>query len=141
MIDRPRFSTTRMREGYDVADVDATVDRVMASLEGDGATGITPAEIEQLRFTPVRLGAGYDMGEVDAWLDTVTAELDRRGSGAARTTAPIAEPMADPAPAAGAPAPSSPAAVQEVGGRIDLKVTALAMIGVVALVLVLAYVL
>ncbi|MBL0749239.1 DivIVA domain-containing protein [Nocardioides sp. G10] len=112
----------------------------MASFESDGTPGITPAEIEQLRFTPVRLGAGYDMGEVDAWLDTVTAELDRRGSGAARTTTP-SPPMAEPKPTAGAPAPSSPAAVQEVGGRIDLKVTALAMIGVVALVLVLAYVL
>lgn len=140
MIDRPRFSATRVREGYDIDDVDATVDRVMTSLEGDSTTGITPAEIEQLRFTPVRWEAGYDMGEVDAWLDEVVAELERRRSGAARTTTP-SPPMAEPAPTAGPAAPSSPAAVQEVGGRIDLTVTSLAMIGVVAVVLLLAYVL
>ncbi len=77
-VPAPRFGLTRLRDGYDTAEVDATVGRVLAALEGRGP-GVTRAEVQALRFTPVRVRQGYDMGDVDAWLDLVADELDRRG--------------------------------------------------------------
>ena len=137
MIERPRFSTTRMREGYEVGRVDDTVDRVMVALESE-PPGISVAEIERLRFTPVRLGAGYDMGEVDDWLDQVVAELHRRGVGGEPVAAP-SPPSPAETPVAPEPATPAPAAIEEVGRSVDVRVTALAMIVVVVVVLLLAY--
>jgi DivIVA domain-containing protein len=96
MLERPRFSTTKLREGYDIADVDAAVDRVFVAL-ADGATSMTASDVSSLRFNPVRLAAGYDMGEVDTWLDQAAAELGRT-SGDASPAAPAAP--ATPASAA-----------------------------------------
>ncbi len=84
-LGRPRFSTTRLREGYDVADVDHAVDRVFVAL-ADGATSMTASDVSSLRFNPVRLAEGYDMGEVDSWLDQAAAELARTSGGAAPAT-------------------------------------------------------
>lgn len=84
-LERPRFSTTRLREGYDVADVDDAVDRVLVAL-ADGATSMTASDVSSLRFNPVRLAEGYDMGEVDNWLDQAAAELARTSGGAAPAT-------------------------------------------------------
>jgi DivIVA domain-containing protein len=84
-LERPRFSTTRLREGYDIADVDNAVDRVFVAL-ADGATSMTASDVSGLRFTPVRLAEGYDMGEVDSWLDQAAAELGRTSGGAAPAT-------------------------------------------------------
>ncbi|WP_242532520.1 DivIVA domain-containing protein [Nocardioides sp. S5] len=84
-LERPRFSTTRLREGYDVADVDTAVDRVFVAL-ADGATSMTASDVSSLRFNPVRLAEGYDMGEVDSWLDQAAAELGRTSGGAAPAT-------------------------------------------------------
>ena len=81
-LERPRFSTTKLREGYGIADVDDAVDRVFVAL-ADGATSMTASDVTSLRFNPVRLAEGYDMGEVDTWLDQAAAELDRASSGAA----------------------------------------------------------
>ena len=81
-LERPRFGTTKLREGYDTADVDAAVDRVFVSLAA-GATSMTASDVTHLRFKPVRLAEGYDMGEVDTWLDQAAAELGRVSGGAA----------------------------------------------------------
>lgn len=79
-LQRPTFSTTSMREGYDVDEVDRAVDEILDNLSlpeprfgADRVTG--------LRFTPVRLQQGYDMGEVDSWLDLAAAETARRAGG------------------------------------------------------------
>lgn len=82
VLERPRFSTTKLREGYDIAGVDDAVDRVFVAL-ADGATSMTASDVSSLRFTPVRLAEGYDMGEVDGWLDRAAAELGRTSGGAA----------------------------------------------------------
>ena len=84
-LERPRFSTTKLREGYDVASVDDAVDRVFVAL-ADGATSMTASDVSSLRFNPVRLAEGYDMGEVDSWLDQAAAELARTSGGAAPAT-------------------------------------------------------
>jgi DivIVA domain-containing protein len=129
-LERPRFSTTKLREGYDIADVDDAIDRVFVAL-GDGATSMTASDVSSLRFEPVRLREGYDMGEVDNWLDQAAAELGRTSGGAA--------------PAAPAPeTPTSAAHETTSGTRSDaiteVRSTSPRILAVLALVVLLAVV-
>ncbi|MEU8224979.1 DivIVA domain-containing protein [Kribbella sp. NPDC048915] len=67
----PRFTPVRWREGYDVTEVDAFVDRVMATVNGRPVERpVTAGEIRTIQFSPVRMSEGYDVEEVDAFLDT-----------------------------------------------------------------------
>lgn len=68
-----RFPRVRMREGYDIAGVDAFVDHIRATI----ATTLTADEIRAIQFTTVRLRLGYDMQTVDEWLDAVQAAAPR----------------------------------------------------------------
>lgn len=74
-MDRPSFTHTKWRAGYAIDDVDAFVQRAIASLEAQHALPMTSTEVQDVRFTPVLLRSGYDMGEVDAWLDALAARL------------------------------------------------------------------
>jgi DivIVA domain-containing protein len=98
-IERPRFTTNRFAEAYDMGEVDDAVDRIFAAL-AEPVPPMAPADVHGLRFTPTRLRDGYDMGEVDAWLDVAAAELAQRGG-----TAP---PAGSPAPAPSRTAPATP---------------------------------
>ncbi|WP_410793659.1 DivIVA domain-containing protein [Kribbella sp. C-35] len=72
----PQFSTVRLREGYDIAEVDEFVERVMATVNGlPVSRPVTAAEIRGAQFSPVRLAEGYDIVEVDMFLDTAEAWL------------------------------------------------------------------
>ena len=51
----PEFGTVRMREGYDLDDVDDFVDLVIDTLEGRGAKRVTPEQIERYEFRVVRM--------------------------------------------------------------------------------------
>ena len=59
-LERPAFSSTSLREGYDTDEVDRAVDLILDNLALPelrfGADQITV-----LRFTPVRLQQGYDL--------------------------------------------------------------------------------
>ena len=96
------FTTVRLREGYDMGQVDTFLDDLVAALEDD-----RPVDdlIREARFVPVRLREGYDMAEVDELLARV---LSATGGSASRSvdrtpwayrTRPEPAP-ADPAPAA-----------------------------------------
>jgi DivIVA domain-containing protein len=74
----PEFGTVRMREGYDLDQVDDFVDLVIDTLEGRGTKRVTPEEIERYEFRVVRLKTSYDMEDVDRWLDEAAAELRAR---------------------------------------------------------------
>lgn len=97
-LERPRFSTTKLREGYDMGEVDDAIDRVFGAL-AEPVPSMSGADVRTLRFTPVRLREGYDMGEVDEWLDQAAAELERTAGGTA-ATAPATPTPATPGPAA-----------------------------------------
>lgn len=88
-ITNARFRPVRVREGYDMAEVDALLDRVVAAL-GRGEP-IGPV-VDAARLTHVRLREGYDIGEVDAFL----AEVRRTAPGES-STAPV-EAVADHPP-------------------------------------------
>jgi DivIVA domain-containing protein len=69
-----RFPTTRWREGYDVASVDAFVARAERAVSmRDGS--MTVREVEQVRFAPVRLRTGYQMDDVDDHLARLAQDL------------------------------------------------------------------
>lgn len=70
--DGARFTLVRLREGYDIAEVDAFVAQI-------GTGSVTSADARHVRFTPVRLRQGYDMGEVDGYVDGIAAELSAGG--------------------------------------------------------------
>jgi DivIVA domain-containing protein len=66
----PRFTPVRLREGYDVTEVDEFVDRVMATVNGEPVERpVTAREIRKVQFTPVRMREGYDVVEVDLFLE------------------------------------------------------------------------
>ena len=73
----PTFSTVRMREGYDIGEVDEFLDQARAALAADPPL-MTPLGVETRRFHPVRLRTGHDMGEVDAYLDRLAEALRSR---------------------------------------------------------------
>jgi catechol 2,3-dioxygenase-like lactoylglutathione lyase family enzyme len=99
----PTFRTRRVREGYDLDEVDDFVDRVLDVLEGKtgASSALSPEAIEAYEFRVVRFRECYSMDDVDDWLDAAAAEL--------RRVAPRREavpPAREPAPAAPGPTPS-----------------------------------
>ncbi|RNL79557.1 DivIVA domain-containing protein [Nocardioides marmorisolisilvae] len=83
-IDRMRFTPVRLREGYDMGEVDDLLDRlVQAAREGHAFAPI----VAGAKFTPVRMREGYDMGEVDAFLAKMAGLTPVAGESAAREAA------------------------------------------------------
>ncbi|GAA1562358.1 hypothetical protein GCM10009741_79780 [Kribbella lupini] len=75
--DAPRFTPVKFREGYDMAEVDDFVDRVMATVNGlPVERPVTTREIRTVQFSPVRMREGYDVMEVDLFLETAEGWLD-----------------------------------------------------------------
>nr|WP_246401616.1 DivIVA domain-containing protein [Jiangella mangrovi] len=98
-----RFTVVRLSEGYDIAEVDAFVDRIRATL----GTTLSDDEVRQVQFTAVRLRAGYDMRSVDEYLDDVIARL---------SVAPTPPAVAEP-PSSSPPSAAERAALLAVAGR------------------------
>ena len=69
-IERSRFTPVRLREGYDMNEVDTFLDRLCAMLRAGEPVAAT---IAAARFTPVRMREGYDMDEVDRLLARASA--------------------------------------------------------------------
>ena len=75
-----RFRRRALRRGYKVDEVDAFLDRVEATLNGETGAPITAQEVHDVVFR-VRFG-GYDEWQVDLHLDRVErqlGELEERG--------------------------------------------------------------
>ena len=92
------FSTTRLRPGYDIEEVDAFLGAIRDTFLGIREPCLTPEEIRAKQFSTTRLRPGYDEEEVDALLDDAESRLAAQVS--ARREAPVAEPepgVADPA--------------------------------------------
>lgn len=76
MSGAPRFTTTRLREGYSIDEVDDFLADVLRRLVPGRPDGALAEKIREARFTPVRLRVGYDMGEVDQYLDDLHRRAD-----------------------------------------------------------------
>jgi DivIVA domain-containing protein len=129
-IERPSFATTLVRTGYDTAEVDAAVDRVMAAL-AQPAPGISAGEVEALKFSPVSYRRDYDMENVDDWFDDVIDELRLRTGGAALPAAA--------APATPAYEPAQPGAVVPVESEWTRLVVVLVTVAVLAALLYVSF--
>ncbi|MEJ5913462.1 DivIVA domain-containing protein [Pseudokineococcus sp. 1T1Z-3] len=105
----------RWGSGYDVAEVDALLQRAAATLQGRAALPLTAPEVAAAGFT-VRRRRGYAMDGVDDLLDRVTDALtpDRASAPPRPAAAPAAGPTSTAQPAT--PSPTSrvvpPAPVQ-----------------------------
>ncbi|MFI0487378.1 DivIVA domain-containing protein [Actinomadura sp. 9N215] len=76
-IQNARFAGAGLRSGYDVRDVDAFLDRVVAGLRGT-APPLSARDVRESTFRVVRLGPGYDEREVDRFLVQLAGALERR---------------------------------------------------------------
>ena len=68
-VEPRRFSTVRLRPGYDQEEVDAFLTEIRDSFLGVRQPSLTSDEIRGKRFSTTRLRPGYDEEEVDAFLD------------------------------------------------------------------------
>lgn len=109
-----RFSTTRLRPGYDMEQVDAFLDAVRDTFLGVRQPPLTAEEIRAEQFATTRLRPGYDEQEVDAFLEDVEARLRARCAecgaetgGAVQVCAVCGAPAVARPPAAVDPAPES----------------------------------
>jgi DivIVA domain-containing protein len=80
-IDRKRFSTIRLRPGYDEEEVDLLLDGIRDTFLGARQPPVTPDEVANARFTTTRLRPGYVDTEVDAFLHEVRGKLATELSG------------------------------------------------------------
>jgi DivIVA domain-containing protein len=133
-LERPTFPMIRLRESYEVEQVDLAVEMVLENLALPRPR-IDRGDIEGLRFTPVRRG-GYDMTAVDDWLDDAVAELDRRTGAQPRP--------AVPATAAAPAASASPSVIVDLDSprpeRDSQRVRLLVQLAVLVVVVALLYV-
>ena len=69
------FSTTRLRPGYDIEEVDAFLEGIRQTFLGIRKPSLTTDEIRNKKFSTTRLRPGYDEEEVDAFLNAVELRL------------------------------------------------------------------
>jgi DivIVA domain-containing protein len=74
-VEARNFSTTRLRPGYDMEEVDAFANAIRDTFAGIGEPSLTPDEIRTKQFATTRLRPGYDEEEVDAFLDEAELRL------------------------------------------------------------------
>lgn len=101
-----RFTATKFRSGYEIAEVDALLARAARTLEhleqgltveSDGTPLLTPDDLLHARFSPTELTEGYFVDEVDDLLDGIIDSLNTYIGRATR-----GEPLVQPAPSAAA---------------------------------------
>jgi len=76
-IQNAKFAGSGLHTGYDVRDVDAFLDRVVAGLRGT-VPPVTARDVRECVFRTIRIGSGYDEREVDAFLNQLASALERR---------------------------------------------------------------
>ena len=97
-VETRKISTTRLRPGYDIEEVDAFLSAIRDTFLGIREPSLTPGEIRARQFSTTRLRPGYDEEEVDAILDEAESRL------AARVSARRGTPAAGPQPGTADPA-------------------------------------
>ncbi|MER5650373.1 DivIVA domain-containing protein [Streptosporangium sp. NPDC002524] len=80
-VERVAFRPGRLGMGYDEDEVDAFLDRIVATLRGTTDSPLTPGDVRGARFATVMLRPGYAIGEVDEFLDEVAGALEPRPAG------------------------------------------------------------
>ena len=79
-VEARKFSTVRLRPGYDVEEVDVFLTAIRDSFLGVRRPSLRPDDIRYKQFSTTRLRPGYDEEEVDAFLDEAELRLAAQGS-------------------------------------------------------------
>ena len=118
-VEARKFSTTRLRPGYDQEEVDVFRTAIRDSFLGVRRPSLRPDEIRYKQFSTTRLRPGYDVEEVDAFLDEAELRLAAQGSDLDTGKAQDGEPELDAGspPVQDQPA-TRPAPDSEVGGTV-----------------------
>ncbi|WP_440104523.1 DivIVA domain-containing protein [Streptosporangium sp. H16] len=80
-VERVAFRPGRLGMGYNEDEVDAFLDRIVATLRGTTDTPLTPGDVRAARFATVMLRPGYAIAEVDEFLDELADVLEPRPAG------------------------------------------------------------
>nr|WP_246497104.1 DivIVA domain-containing protein [Sphaerisporangium rubeum] len=78
-VERVSFRPGRLGSGYDEDEVDAFLDRVVATLRGTTEHPLTAGQIREATFSTVMFRPGYSVPQVDAFLAEIATVVDRRG--------------------------------------------------------------
>ncbi len=119
-----KFSTTRLRPGYDQEEVDVFLTAIRDSFLGVRQPSLRPDEIRGKQFSTTRLRPGYDEEEVDAFLDEAELRMAAQGSDLDTGKAQDGEPELD--------ADSPPVQDQPTTSRTYLIATACLVGGLVS---------
>ncbi|MDI9579646.1 MAG: DivIVA domain-containing protein, partial [Thermobispora sp.] len=79
-VERAVFRPARFGMGYHEDEVDAFLDRVVATLRGTAEHPLTAQDVRDAMFTTVVLRTGYAIDEVDALLAEIAGLLERHGT-------------------------------------------------------------
>jgi DivIVA domain-containing protein len=79
-VEARKFSTTRLRPGYDQEEVDVFLAAIRDSFLGVRRPSLRPDEIRNKQFSTTRLRPGYEEEEVDVFLDEAELRLAAPGS-------------------------------------------------------------
>jgi DivIVA domain-containing protein len=88
---RPDFAVRRLGERYDCAEVDALVERVLATANRTGPPSVTIEEIRAAAFRTPFFGPGYPAKDVDAFLADAEQWMPDRPTSAGRQDRPHRE--------------------------------------------------
>ncbi|WP_179155559.1 DivIVA domain-containing protein [Microbispora sp. GKU 823] len=76
-VERVAFRPGRLGMGYREEEVDAFLDRVVATLRGTAAEPLTPEQVRKATFATVVFRPGYAIHEVDGFLAEMASVLER----------------------------------------------------------------
>jgi DivIVA domain-containing protein len=77
-VERVAFRAGRMGSGYKEDEVDAFLDRIVATLRGTTDYPVSAAQVREAKFSTVLLRPGYLITDVDAFLAGISEVLDQR---------------------------------------------------------------
>ncbi|MFI7053812.1 DivIVA domain-containing protein [Streptosporangium canum] len=75
-VERAAFRAGRLGMGYNEDQVDAFLDRVVATLRGTTDQPVTPGDVRAARFATVILKPGYAVSDVDEFLTDLAGVLE-----------------------------------------------------------------
>ncbi|MGW6277511.1 DivIVA domain-containing protein [Kribbella sp. NPDC055071] len=85
---KPEFRVRRLGQRYDCGQVDALVDRIIATVERRATSAVTVDELRNAVFRTPLLGPGYPIEEVDEFLMEAERSLPNRQVARPATTLP-----------------------------------------------------
>jgi DivIVA domain-containing protein len=78
-VEKVVFRPGRWGSGYHEDEVDAFLDRIVATLRGTTQYPVTAKDVREVQFSTVMFKPGYLIADVDAFLESIAEVLEQRG--------------------------------------------------------------